>query len=106
MTTEIAGASPVERRVRPAGAVAFGSDKHLTLIGAPWHLNMLTGQDRADMLAFGRACMEAERERWSALDEKRNRNLVRLLDVVGQSLNAGHINTEDLARLRAAYERA
>ena len=37
--------------------------KRLTLIGAPWHLNMLTGQDRADMLAFGRACLMAERER-------------------------------------------
>ena len=41
----------------------FGSDEHLTVLGAPWHLNMLTGQDRADMLAFGRACMLAERAR-------------------------------------------
>lgn len=40
-----------------------GSDAHLTLLGAPWHFNLLTGQDKADMLAFGRACMEAEIER-------------------------------------------
>ena len=39
--------------------IAHGSDEHLTLRGAPWHFNMLTGQDRKDMLAFGRACMEA-----------------------------------------------
>jgi len=54
---------PVEPSVRPAVAVAHRSDEHLTLLGAPWHLNMLTGQDRADMLAFGRACMLAERDR-------------------------------------------
>lgn len=34
-------------------------DKTLTLIGAQWHLNMLTGEDRADMLAFGRAVWAA-----------------------------------------------
>ena len=42
-------------------AIDRGSDEHLTLLGAPWHMNMLTGQDRADMLSFGRACMEGER---------------------------------------------
>lgn len=56
-------AGQVEPTVRPAVAVAHRSDEHLTLIGAPWHLNMLTGQDRADMLAFGRACMLVERDR-------------------------------------------
>jgi hypothetical protein len=60
--TQAVGA-PLERHVRPAVAVAHRSDEHLTLIGAPWHLNMLTGQDRADMLAFGRACMLVERDR-------------------------------------------
>lgn len=54
---------PVDCDVRPAVAVAHRSDEHLTLIGALWHLNMLTGQDRADMLAFGRACMLVERDR-------------------------------------------
>ena len=53
---------PVERPVRPAVAVAHRSDEHLALLGAPYHWNLLTGVDRADMLAFGRACMEAERE--------------------------------------------
>ena len=48
--------------------------KRLTLIGAPRHLNMLTGQDRADMLAFGRACVMAERERCAALCESRHLN--------------------------------
>ena len=47
---------------RPAVAVTHGSDEHLTLLGAPYHWPLLTGVDRADMLAFGRACMEAERE--------------------------------------------
>jgi len=46
-----------------------GSDLHLSLLGAQWHLNLLTGQDRADMLAFGRACMAAERERCAKLRE-------------------------------------
>lgn len=58
---------PVQRPVRPAVAVAHGGDEHLTLLGAPYHWNLLTGVDRADMLAFGRACMEAERERWSEI---------------------------------------
>ena len=52
---------PVESSVRPAVAVEHGSDEHLTLLGAPWHWNLLHGVDRADMLAFGRSCMEAER---------------------------------------------
>jgi hypothetical protein len=43
--------------------VAHGSDEHLTLLGVPWHWNLLHGVDRADMLAFGRACMDAERKR-------------------------------------------
>jgi len=62
-TEQPAVAGPVEPTVRPAVAVAHRSDKHLTLLGAPWHLNLLTGQDRADMLAFGRACMLVERDR-------------------------------------------
>jgi hypothetical protein len=56
-------AGQVDCRVRPAVAVAHGSDEHLTLLGAPWHWNLLHGVDRADMLAYGRACMEAERKR-------------------------------------------
>lgn len=67
---------PVERQVRPV-SVAHGSDEHLTFLGAPQHLNLLTGQDRDDMLAFGRACMDAERRRTA--DE--NRALRRLLAV-------------------------
>ena len=43
--------------------VEYGTDKHLALIGAPQNLHMLAGKDRADMLAFGRDCMTAERER-------------------------------------------
>jgi hypothetical protein len=87
-------AVPVERPVRPAVAVAHRSDEHLTLLGAPWHLNMLTGQDRADMLAFGRACMLAERER--------------CLKVVGEWLpqDAEEVRAEVLRELReweAAY---
>ena len=62
-TDNPAVAVPVERPVRPAVAVAHRSDEHLTLLGAPWHLNLLTGQDRADMLAFGRACIDAEGKR-------------------------------------------
>ena len=53
---------PFERQDKPV-SVAHGSDEHLTFLGAPQHLNLLTGQDRDDMLAFGRACMDAERER-------------------------------------------
>ena len=59
---------PVEPTVRPR-AIEHGSDEHLTLLNAPWHWNLLHGVDRADMLAFGRACMEAERERCAALCE-------------------------------------
>ena len=39
------------------------------VVVTPWHWNLLHGVDRADMLAFGRACMEAERERCAALCE-------------------------------------
>lgn len=70
-TTQPAVAGPVEPTVRPAVAVAHGSDEHLTLLGAPWHWNLLHGVDRADMLAYGRACMEAERQRIA--DECRDR---------------------------------
>lgn len=62
---------PVDCDVRPAVAVAHGSDEHLTSLGAPWHWNLLHGVDRADMLAYGRACMEAERQRIA--DECRDR---------------------------------
>ena len=55
-----AGADPVHQTVRQ---LAHGSDEHLTLLGTPWHWNLLVGPERADMLAFGRACMEAERNR-------------------------------------------
>jgi hypothetical protein len=51
-------------------AIEHGSDEHLTLLGAPWHLNLLAGQDRADMLAFGRACMLAERDRCLKIVER------------------------------------
>lgn len=64
-------AGQVDCRVRPAVAVEHGSDEHLTLLGAPWHWNLLHGVDRADMLGFGRACMEAERKRIA--DECRER---------------------------------
>ena len=47
--------------------IQHGSDEHLSLLGAPYHWNLLTGVDRADMLAFGRACMAAERERCAKL---------------------------------------
>lgn len=49
--------------------IRHGSDEHLSLLGAPYHWNLLTGVDRADMLAFGRACMEVERERGATLIE-------------------------------------
>ena len=46
---------------RKATKIEAGSDMHLTLLGAPMHWNLLTGQDRADMLAFGRAVWQASR---------------------------------------------
>lgn len=58
-------AGQVERTVRQR-PVEYGSDEHLTLLGSAWHLNLLTGVDLADVLAFGRACMAAERERQCA----------------------------------------
>ena len=60
MDEQTAGVGPVDGSVRPV-SVAHGSDEHLTLLGAPWHWNLLHGVDRADMLGFGRACMEAGR---------------------------------------------
>lgn len=35
-----------------------GSDEYLTLLMAPWHLNLMTGKDRADLLAWGRLIWE------------------------------------------------
>lgn len=46
-----------------------GSDRHLTLLGAPMHLNLLVGQDRVDMLAFGHLVWQASRQQ--ALEESR-----------------------------------
>ena len=46
--------------------IQHGGDEHLSMLGAPYHWNLLTGVDRADMLAFGRACMAAERKRIAA----------------------------------------
>ncbi|OGA37776.1 MAG: hypothetical protein A3G24_06500 [Betaproteobacteria bacterium RIFCSPLOWO2_12_FULL_62_13] len=43
-----------------------------------------------------------DRERRIAMDSA----FTELYEVVAQILEAGHMNTEDLARLRAAYERA
>lgn len=36
-----------------------GDDMHLTLLMAPHNLNLVTGQDRQHLLAFGRAAFEA-----------------------------------------------
>ena len=36
-----------------------GDDKHLTLLMAPFNLNFFVGQDREDLLAFGRAVWAA-----------------------------------------------
>ena len=38
--------------------VTPGSDDHLALMMAPWGLNMFTGKDRADILAWGRLVWE------------------------------------------------
>ena len=56
------------------------------------------------------------REALAAIDELQDENnrlreancsrLSDLYDAVGQILDAGHMNAEDLARLRAAWERA
>ena len=87
-------AGPVERPVRPAVAVAHGSDEHLTLMGAPWHRNLLHGVDRADMLAFGRACMDAERERIRAANDAAIRAGV-------QEFQSGYKDSDPLADWRA-----
>lgn len=39
--------------------MAPGDDMHLTLLMAPHNLNLVTGQDRQHLLAFGRAAFEA-----------------------------------------------
>jgi hypothetical protein len=52
-TTRAALAEPV------GDLEVWGSDKHLTLIASRFGLHALTGKDRVDMLAFGRACIEA-----------------------------------------------
>ena len=36
-----------------------GDELHLTMLMAPYSLNLVTGQDRQDLLAFGRAAFEA-----------------------------------------------
>ena len=43
--------------------IEHGTSAHLMLLGVPMNLHHLTGSDCADVLAFGRACMAAERER-------------------------------------------
>lgn len=58
-------------RVAPAVEVEHGSDEHLAKLGEPWSWHLLHGVDRADMLAFGRACIEAERKRIADECQKR-----------------------------------
>ena len=36
-----------------------GDDKHLTLLMAPFNLNFFVGQDREDLLAYGRSVWAA-----------------------------------------------
>ncbi|OOH86280.1 DUF4406 domain-containing protein [Comamonas kerstersii] len=43
----------------PPKKMAPGDDMHLTLLMAPHNLNLVTGQDRQHLLAFGRAAFEA-----------------------------------------------
>lgn len=43
----------------PSKKMAPGDDMHLTLLMAPHNLNLVTGQDRQHLLAFGRAAFEA-----------------------------------------------
>lgn len=66
---------PNAGRVAPAAEIEHGSDEHLAQIGAPWSWHLLHGVDRADMLAFGRACMEAERKRIADECNERARKL-------------------------------
>ena len=94
IATPLAVGSPVDRGVRPAVAVAHGSDEHLSLLGAQWHWNLLHGVDRADMLAFGRACMKAERERIRAANDEAIRVGVR-------AFQSGYKDSDPLADWRA-----
>ncbi len=41
--------------------IAHGSDEHLTLIGAPWHLNMLAALDDAGEQKTGDSLPDEER---------------------------------------------
>jgi len=50
--------------------IEYGSDKHLILICAEQNLHSLVGEDLEDILAFGRACIAAERERCAQICEK------------------------------------
>lgn len=43
----------------PPKKMTPGDDMHLTLLMAPHNLNLVTGQDRQHLLAFGRAAFEA-----------------------------------------------
>jgi len=92
--TTAAGGSPLDGGVRPAVAVAHGSDEHLSLLGAQWHWNLLHSVDRADMLAFGRACMEAEREHIRAANDAVIRAGVR-------AFQSGYKDSDPLADWRA-----
>lgn len=53
LKTKPAAKRPYTPKMQP------GDDKHLTLLMAPHGLNLVTGQDRQHLLAFGRAAFEA-----------------------------------------------
>lgn len=36
-----------------------GDELHLTLLMAPWHLNLVVGEDREHLLAYARAVWDA-----------------------------------------------
>ena len=52
------------------------------------------------------AAIELLQDETIMLREKNCSRLSDLYDVAGQSLDAGHMSTENLARLRAAWEKA
>jgi len=74
----------------------YGSDEHLTIIGAAQNLHALTGQDRADMLAFGRACIAAERERCAKLCD----GLTHALDIGGNAYRREAFASQCAAAIR------
>lgn len=85
----------------PPKKMAPGDDMHLTLLMAPHNLNLVTGQDRQHLLAFGRAAFEAGKAAAAAqqgVQQSIEQDVRAIVDLLKNREWAEHIGQTELGR--------